>query len=310
MAIAHKLLRTLLAITFAVAAAGCWSGPTRYYHVINSFEIDGKPVTLDSNYHCEDHLTGPNFGPGGLLTSQTSPYGYLRWLVFPLEDGSAVLLRGHQSCRPGESVGGVYWLDSAINPTRLEEFQYQRTVGTRHTIASIRTYADEVANAIPDSRQPPEQQRVWKLAFDEKRQFQRVTAIVAPESSVPDDRRESVASLSGVILAPAHPNGRNLFLPAPLESRPIIDQYDYRAPRLPFVFDGAQWVQADLPAAEAARISRVLPLDTPGTFGGFARHPTTVRYRDKVFTLTWQQEVFDADSRLFILFSNETSWGP
>lgn len=296
----------LLAIGLVVDAE-CFADSFRHIHVVTSLEIDGRRFTVENRFHCENLFSGPNFGPGGLIQTEWRPYGYLNWLVIRLEDGSAVLVPGWQVC------GATYqadwtarWINSVADPNWIESFGRGRLRGTRHEITSIQVNVDERPSEAPDTVQPADDAELWRRVFDPSRQFQRVTAFVSAESSLSEERKAAFATSAGVTVAPQGADGRGRFHFQAGPTQASVGSYRSASVEVPLVYDGAEWRPLDTPMKDSASMHRLLPLSTPGTQNVGSVNPTTVRYRGTAFPLNAEQEVFDAESRVFIRFVNDS----
>lgn len=299
---------------------GCaTSKPARYFQLDLKVGVDKQTYNVTYNWHCNEVMDGPNFGPGGILKARwewsPSPYMVLK----KLKDGSVFLFNPPRYC--GDQISGsigdrwifekeVLIVDSSENPGVMELFTSRRIKGADREVAIISADIRQFAESRVDYSFSAEETKEKDLLERRSRGYHSVSARVLPESIWKADENlvKQFSHAQGILLAPIAQNERDQHNFFSAHRVPLAPDFDWDVYTVPLFKVGGVWKFTDRSEAGSA-FQFVAPdsakIDNTRSYD-IGRPPVAfVSYRGTLIEVQNSRQVFDAEKRLLIQFVND-----
>jgi hypothetical protein len=308
-----RLMAVACCLPVIVGMPGCaTSKSARYFQLDLKLAIDKQTYDIAYNWHCNEVMDGPNFGPGGILKARWvwSPYTYM--VLKKLENGSALLFNPPQYC--GDEVAGatkeVLLVDSLENPEVMEIFTQRRSKGARRDVVITSANVRQLVEPRVDYSSSAEEKKGKDLLESRSRGYQSISASVFPESIWKSDENlvKLFSRAQGILLAPIAQNEREQHNFFSINRMLLAPDFDWDAYTVPLFKVGGEWKFTERSTAASA-FQYVAPdsttTDKTRSYD-IGRPPLAfVSYRGTLVEVQNSRQVFDAEKRLLIQFVNE-----
>lgn len=310
----------VLCFPLVTLMAGCaTTEPARYFQLDLKLNIDKKTYEVTYNWHCNEVMDGPNFGPGGILKARWvwSPPTYM--VLRKVENGSVFLFSPPQYC--GDDVAGlsknegnfrkeIIVVDSIFNPKVMEAYTQRRIKGTGQEVGIVSTKIRRLDKSAMDYIPSQEEAKAKILLSDHSHGYQSVSARIFPESIWKSDENlaRPFSRAKGIMLSPLAPNENNQynFFLGQRATRAI--DFDWDAYTVPLFRVGNQWELTENSETHSALrfiVPDVMAMDKNAKYD-IGRPPVAfVNYNGIQIEVQNSREIFDAERRLLIQFINE-----